>query len=204
MHDVVLKRCRLVDVAIRRVDLSRTIFEDCQAVNLTMVEPIVKVGDGGTRLGLQGLNRAELVAGLVVLEEDGRRESFVPQTIAAILRQCGAPMMTGEQEDGREVPADAMELLDKLVRAYRRTNPICEDDQGLKRVVAEPWWATVKALLVKHGLVQEETRPTGGTRKQFLRRRFAPGDLMAGASRRRCSDRAIAKFWDDLEAAEAP
>ena len=204
LHDVVLKRCRLVDVAIRRVDLSRTIFEDCQAVNLTMVEPVVKVGEGGTRLGLQGLNRAELVAGLVVLEEDGRRESFAPQKVAAILRECGAPMMAGEQGDGRDVPDGAMELLDKVVRAYGRTNPICEDDRGLKGVVADVWWDTVRALLVKHGLVQEETRPTGGTRKRFLRRRFAPGELMAGASRRRCSDRAIAKFWDDLEAAEAP
>ena len=200
LRSVTLKACQLIDVAIRRVDLTDTSFLDCQASNLTMMEPVVRVGGDGTRLDIRELTDVESVAGVVVLDDDtGRRVAFAPQEVASLLRECGAPI-AGEVEEERKIAIDVMELVNGLMRAYRRANPVCEADPLLQAVFRHDGWPSLRALLVEHGLVKEENRPSGGAPKTFLRRRFLPEKLMAGASRRACADAAIANFWDDLEA----
>ena len=200
LRKMALKRCRLTDVSLRRVDLSDTKFLDCEATNLTMIEPVVRVGENATWLEIRGLNSLESVAGIVVLEGDAqKRVTFVPKEVSSILRRCGAPI-AGEREDAREVAEELMDLLDRLMRAYRKGNPVCEADPALQGTFESPRWPDLRALLIEHELVKVEARPSGGARKTFLRRRFLPEKLMEGASRQRCADAAINRFWDDLEA----
>lgn len=199
LRSITLKGCRLIDVSIRRVDLTDTAFVDCHASNLTMIEPVVRVGEHGTRLEIRGLNDLESVSGVVVLDDAGRRVAFAPKEVASILRQCRAPIAS-EGEEERKVANGMMELINGLMRAYSRANPVCEADPRLQGVFRDDRWQNLRALLVEHGLVTVETRPSGGAPKSFLRRRFLPEKLMAGASRQRCADSAIAKFWEALEA----
>lgn len=198
LRNIVMKECRLLDVSVRRVDLTATTFLDCHVSNFTMIEPVVNVSPNGTRLELRGLDGLDSVSGIVVLEDSSRRVAFAPKEVASILRRCGAPIAS-ENEDARKIPESTMNLLNRLMRAYGRANPVCEADPALKNVINDPDWPMIKGLLIEHGLVKEETREAAGSPKRFFRRRFLPGNLMGGTSKLGSSDSSITRFWDDLE-----
>ena len=163
-----------------------------------MIEPVVRISPNGTCLKLRGLDRADSVSGIVVLEESGRRVAFAPEEVSSILRRCGAPIAS-ESEDARKISDSTMQLLNRLMRAYGRANPVCDADPALRVIFNDPAWPMIKGLLIEHGLVKEEPRPVGGSPKRFFRRRFLPENLMGGASKLGSSDPSITRFWDDLE-----
>lgn len=196
LRKIVMKNCRLLDVSIRRVDLTETIFSDCHVSNFTMIEPVIS--QNGTRLELKGLDGPDSVSGIVVLQDRGKRVAYAPKEVSSILRICGAPIAS-ENEDAREISDGTMELLNKLMRAYGRANPVCEADPDLKVVFNDPAWPMIEGLLIEHGLIKEENRQAGGSPKRFFRRRFLPENLMGGASKSGSPDSSIARFWDDLE-----
>jgi len=89
-------------------------------------------------------------------------------------------------------------LIERLMRAYRRSNPICTADNTLKNLFKNQRWQEVQSALIKHGIVTLETRGTGGRSKQFLRRQFLPEQIMAGLTGRMDVDSCITEFWKDL------
>ena len=193
LNNVRLTRCLLDDVTVRRTDLSSTMFLGCEARNALFIEPHVE--PGFTRLELQGLGVAQ-VTGIHVQGST----SYEPSVIGGILRKCGAPIPIGSQPlPGPYISSEYKELLDRLVRAYRRANPVCISDDNLTSIFRDPKWDTLERLLVDHGLVRKETRATSGRRTAFLRRQFLPEQLMSGLHEDRSANERIRAFWKALE-----
>jgi len=84
------------------------------------------------------------------------------------------------------------------MRAYGRANPVCEEDPRHKKVFSDRNWPAVRDLLLRHGIVTAEKRPTKGRPKRFLRRQFLPAEIMAGLREGASTPLDIRKFWQDL------
>ena len=201
LHDVTLRSCTLVNVEIRRTDLGETKFIDCNARDVLLVEPRVKIDS--TRLELRGLRVPDEVVGIHELSDDGNRKIYAPDEIATVLRECGAPVAAMEPGDMRHVPRDLRDLLDTLVHAYEKANPLCDGDQNLQNLFGAHEWRALRHLLLRHGIVKLESRAARGRPKEFLRRRFALHEIMKGESRASRVEPQIARFWDALEGLDA-
>ena len=201
LRDVTLRNCSLIDVSIRRTDLSSTKFIECEGREVMLVEPVIKADVcDGTLLDVEGLDTAH-VYGIRVLGDDSNQTIYSPERIVQVLHSCGAPIASNGDAVKRDVPPAQLELLEGLMRAYRHTNPVCEADDNRVRIFGDRGWPDLRRLLVDHGIVTAEYRQSGGRPKLFLRRRFLPDEIMAGASKVGGADPRIVRFWDDLEAA---
>lgn len=195
LKDVSLTRCLLADMTIRRTDLSSTRFLDCEVSNTTFVEP--KLGCV-TRLELRGVSLQNFCG----VRDRSDEVIYDPREIANILERYGVLISDEAVRSGRRsIPAKYIKVLERLMRAYGRANPVCKDDDNLARIFNNPMWEDIEKLLVEHDLVVSELRPTGGPAKSFLRRRFATKQLMAGMNRDASVDRKIWEFWQALESA---
>ena len=193
LSNVRLTRCLLDDVTVRRTDLSSTKFLGCEARNVLFIEP--HVDPGSTRLELQGLRVAQ-VTGIHV----PGRTSYEPSVIGGILKECGAPIpIDPHRLPGPDISSEYRKLLDHLMRAYRRANPVCIGDDNLTSIFRDPKWDTLERLLITHGLVRKETRATSGRPTAFLRRQFLPEQLMSGLHEDRSANERIRAFWKALE-----
>ena len=198
LGDVTLRHCSLVDVEIRRTDLTTARFVDCAARNVLLFEP--RVAPGSTRLELQGLE----VSHVTGLRLAGSSETFYdPSTVAAKLRECGAPTPDPDKAVGSRVPSEYVELVGRLVRAYRRANPVCAEDPALAGLFGDPKWAAVERLLIDHEIVKKEQRDTSGRPKTFLRRRVLPEQMMSGRNGGAEDLPSVRSFWRALEAETA-
>ena len=193
LDDVVLVECSFSDVAFRRTDFRRTRFENCRAQNLILKE--VKVAEDSTRLELVGLNPDRDVAGIWSVERKGL--VYSPSQILKILGKCGVPIPELPMPDSQP-SEEVCELVERLMRAYRKANPICKADNNLKNLFGHSRWPKLEEALIKHEVVTRETRGTGGKRKEFLRRQFLPEQIMAGLTGRMDVDLRITKFWREL------
>ena len=198
---VTLRECSLLDVTMHRTNLDGTKFVDCIARDVLLLEPRVRVGS--TRMELIGLRIPTDVVGIRDLGEGGNNPFYDTERITRILEKCGAPVESSEADGVRNLPDDLMNLLQKLMNAYRRANPVCESDQNLQSLFRDQRWPVLRNLLVQHGIVKEESRPTSGSPKTFLRRRFSPEMILSGESRNSDVDRQIMQFWDALESEAA-
>ena len=199
LEHVTLRNCSLVDVEFRRTDLGTARFIGCTAKQVRLLEPRISVNS--TRLELDGLRVPEDVASVQKLSDHGNSMIYAPSEIGEVLAQCGARVEMPGAEEIREVPKGLLEVMEKLIRAYARANPLCisEDRSShLRRLVRDPQWPKVLDLLIGHGIVKLERRGTGGKRKEFLRRQFSPQDIMMGISRRGEIDPRVSRFWDAL------
>ena len=192
LSEVTLKRCSLTDVTVRRTDLASTRFIDCDARQVLLFEP--RVATSSTRLELKGLALSDVV-GIRIVPGD---LTYDPSRIAAALKDCGTPLREDREEIGHRVSRDRVELLEQLMRAYRRANPICKGDPNLRGIFAHPDWNRIERLLVDHELIEKTTRATKGKPKDFLRRRFLPEQLMSGLGQRADTDPRIRAFWQEL------
>ena len=194
LSGVTMTRCSLVDVTIRRTDLSNTQFSDCSAQNVLFVEP--RLDPDTTRLELRGIGD-EAFSGIRVPD---RQTSYDPTFVRRILIACGAPISENSKDlDDRGVPEGFIKLLDRLIAAYRRMNLVCKADDNLKSMFRDQWWEKMEKLLVDHDLVRREIRAKSGRRTVFLRRRFLPEELMAGFHEVGVVDPRVRAFWKDLE-----
>ena len=192
---VVFRRCKFQNVVARRTDLRGTQFLECEADDLHLIEPLLTPGK--SVLALAGLDAERDVVG--VRSSEGGSIVYAPEAVARILRECGAPVRDVEVEH----PAPAFsELVERLMRAYRRANPICMEDPHLKALFGDVLWPDLQAALVSNGIVTVQTRGTGGPKKTFLRRQFLPEQIMAGVGGRQDIDARIAGFWRDLGTAQ--
>ena len=163
-----------------------------------LLEPRVKVGS--TRLEIRGLQVQTDVVGLHELRDEGNRIVYDPHEVALVLGRCGLPGHTADgSEDARNVSSELLELLERLMRAYDRANPICVGDDTLQRIFGDPNWNSLREILLEHGIVKPESRATSGPNKEFLRRQFAPSEIMSGINRLGRADPKIVRFWDSLE-----
>ena len=193
LREVSMTRCTLTDVTVRRTDLSSTRFLDCEARNMLIFEPHVK--PESTRLELRGLKVAQVTG--IYASGDMR---YDPSTIAEILQKCGASIpFDPQRRPNLRVSSEYKKLLERLMRAYRRTNPVCTSDDNLTALFGSPRWNTLERLLVEHGLVKKEFRATSGRRTAFLRRQFLPEQLMSGLNEGKGANQRIRAFWQALE-----
>ena len=199
LSNVTLQRCAFVNVSVRRTNFSSTRFIDCSAAGMLLLEPRIK--SDSTRMELDGLRVPEEVVGVHVLHDDGESTVYSPHELAMVLGRCGVPGIEVAENATRDISVELLSLLERLVRAYRRANLLCDGDQNLQGLFGDPRWPELRALLVEFGIVTVERRPTSGTSKEFLRRRFAPEEIMSGASRRVQGEEQVNRFWDALEQA---
>lgn len=195
LKDVSLTRCLLTDMTIRRTDLTSTRFLDCEVSDTFFVEP--RLGCA-TRLGLQGASLQNFIG----VRDRSDEVIYDPREIANILERYGISISDEAVRSGRRsIPAEYIKVLERLMRAYGRANPVCKDDYNLTAIFNNPAWEDVEKLLVEYELVVSELRHPGGSAKIFLRRRFSTKQLMAGMNRNARVDRKIWEFWQALESA---
>ena len=197
LRNVTLRRCTLDGVDIRRTDLAGTRFVACQARAVRFYEP--RVSRETTRLEFAGLG-VEDVAGIRVVEEGGD-PNYEPSFITDTLRSCGTPIAEDPVRKGLAVPDAEMELMERLMRAYRRSALVCLQDDNLSNLFADPGWPRLQGELVAHGIVKLEDRATRGRPKQFLRPQFLPKQIMAGRVGRPDTEPQIRSFWEALATA---
>ena len=86
LRGVTLRNCSLVDVEVRRTDLGTAKFVECNARDVLLLEPRVKVGT--TRLELTGLRVPEDVFGLQELGTGGSERSIHPKKLRRFSRSA--------------------------------------------------------------------------------------------------------------------
>lgn len=196
LGSVTLKRCSLIDMEIRRTDLTAARFVECTARNVLLFEP--RVAPDATRLELEGLDVSHVVglhvAGAAVYD---------PSAVAATLKECGAPTPGLDRAIGSGAPSPYVDLVERLVRAYRRANPVCTEDPALANLLDDPAWPPVERLLLEHEIVTKEHRATSGRPKTFLRRRVLPEQLMSGRNGGMGGIARVRSFWRALESETA-
>ena len=196
LKNVTLSRCSLIDVAMRRTDLTSTRFVACEARGVRLYEP--SVSRELTRLELTGLGVDE-VSGIRVLE--GMSDTnYDPSFITSTLRSCGTPIPDDPEPMGPAVPDAELDLMEHLMRAFHRTALVCLQDDTLSSLFSDPRWRGLQRQLVAHGIMKLEDRATSGKRKQFLRPQFLPKQVMAGRVGRSDTDPQIRSFWEALAA----
>ena len=194
LHEVCFEDCEFRDIVFRRTDLTSTRFLNCKVKNVIFTEP--RIAAGSTRLDLIGINPSSDFRG--VRTADSGSLIYDPVKINELLAKCGISIPIVESSTSR-YPAPAFrELMERLMRAYQRANPICTADETLSNLFNDNDWPSLQAALVRHGIVKEETRGTGGKNKQFLRRQYLPEQIMAGIGGRQDIESHIANFWNDL------
>ena len=151
-----------------------------------------------TRLGLRGASLQNFIG----VRNRSDEVIYDPGEIANILERYGVSISDEAVRSGRRsIPAEYIKVLERLMRAYGRANPVCKDDYNLTAIFNNPVWKDVEKLLVEYELVVSELRHPGGSAKIFLRRRFSTKQLMAGMNRNARVDRKIWEFWQALESA---
>ena len=193
LRGVVCRECSFSDVIFRRTDLADTRFLNCRADDVMMIEPRVS---SNTRLEFQGLDPGAHIQGLQLVNGAGN-VLYDPDEVARAIADRGGPAPEGR--NGRiQVDQKLMQLVERLTRAYGRANPVCEDDPRHKTVFSDRNWPAVRDLLLRHGIVTDEVRPTKGRPKRFLRRQFLPAEIMAGLREDTSTPLAIRRFWREL------
>ena len=194
LEKVSLTECSFTDVTVWRTDLTSTRFLDCDVSDTVFVEP--KISCDITRLELRGI-ALENFSG--ICEQDDTI-IYQPSIIAKKLIQCGATIYTESISRGEwNISGAYINVLEKLMRAYGRANPVYRGDDTLTGIFCDPAWDTLEKLLIEHRLIKSQLRQTSGLRKEFFRRQFSPREFMAGVNRNTNVDQRIREFWQALE-----
>lgn len=196
-HGVSISSTKFTDCQFFDADFVGVSLKDCIFHNSFLFRTRVKVGE--TLLDVDGLSPAKSVQGIVVLENGAEKEYFRAPDILPVLVSLGVKGLDVEEHrDEVAVSEDVEELVDKLVAAYRKANPICKGDDYLRQIFGHPQWNEVEGLLKKHDLVTEEYRNTSGKKVAFLRRQFLPDQLLSAISSSSAAPRELKRFWKDL------
>lgn len=194
LEDVVFQNCTFEEVTFRRTDLTRTEFADCSARDSVLFVE-TRVDRATTRLVFRGLDESRFT-GLLVTGDDAM--TYDSSRIREALADCGLVVAREDSGLRSSVDPEIIGLLDRLMRAYRRANPVCLQDDALRKLVSHPKWDRLKARLIEYEIVKRDRRETGGKPKEFLRRRFRPDQIMAGRVRGGDGHPRVRSFWQSL------
>ena len=188
---ITFRECSFKDVEFRRTDLRGTQFVSCRAQRVRLIEPWLS--GSSTQLGLDGLDPERDVIGVRSAEDAAT--TYSPERVTDLLRDCG---LAGTEVPQAHPAPQFGPLVERLMYAYRRANPVCTDDHTLAGLFRDERWPALEDALITNRIVTAERRSTGGRPKNFLRRQFLPEQIMAGLGRRQDVDPEIAAFWRDL------
>lgn len=197
LNGVHLVDAQLDSVTFRRTDLADARIITSQGRNVYLHDVIID--PSLTRLEIRGLAPEAHVFGLRVRDGNTLRPLYDPDDVQHALEDVGAIARADAPIPRRIVPESRLKLIERLVRAYNRANPLCTADDNLRIIFADPEWSDIQRLLVSSGVATLEYRATGGRPKDFLRRQVLPEELMAGARRDAVVPTQVRRFWDMIE-----
>lgn len=197
LTNVQLRGAKFESVVFRRTDLTKTKITESSAKDVVLQEIIVD--PKRTKLELRGIDPGSQVYGLRVWAADGTKNVYEPEEILKVLVACGTVPAQTTPVPQWQVSTQRIRLLERLVRAYGRANPVCTSDDNLRSLFGDPGWPAIERLLVEHGVASRESRNTGGRPKVFLRRQVLPDEIMAGARKDAKVPQQVREFWDALE-----
>jgi hypothetical protein len=200
LRGVVIRDSLFDGIEFRRTDLSSTKILNSRARQTTLRE--VLVDSSRTRLEMDGLDAASSVLGLRITDGSNVRSVYEPHEVHSILESIGAVAPSkGEDVPYRRVSEEILGVLQRFVRAYNRSNPVCTSDGTMHSVFGHSGWKQLQRALVESGVVTIESKATGGPSKTFLRRQVLAEEIMAGARSDARVPRAVEDLWDRLERA---
>ncbi len=187
---VEFRNCRFVGV---RMD--RAIFQACKIANC-VAEGLIVSGKG--RMQLTGLIPGKNLYSLIDVETS--EEIFSPNSMKRLLHRAGVPGMAEEPAmiHYSETAQKHIDLLQGIVSKYRQSNLLCLQDDRLFRLFKNPFWPSLRRLLVEHKIVEEEYRQTSGSKKTFLRRNVSLTDLMRLEGEVELPPSPLGNFWRAL------
>ncbi len=198
LGDVTVVDSTFESVSFRRADLSRSKFLQCEARNCLFFE--VLIDPEYSRLELKGLDADTQVAGIRVRENSSVKLLYSPVEIRRVLQLAGAIASEVDPMIGmRPIRQEVLGIVERLMRAYNRTNPVCTADDNLKSLFGNQLWPQVQRALQEFRIVSLEHRGTGGPPKDFLRRQFLPDQIMKGVNRTVDVPPEIREFWSFME-----
>lgn len=203
MENVIISGSIFENIEFRRVNFSGCRIRASRGVNVVFQEPLINLET--TTIQISGVSLANEVFGIRVVAESGVQTIYDPVEIQNVLVRIGLTS-PGESRSGagRQVKREEFALIEKLVRAYKRSNPVCTGDDTLASIFLHSSWPDVELMLLESGVATLERRATSGTPKPFLRRQVQPEQIMLGVWRDAEVPVEVAKFWDAMEAAFPP
>ena len=197
LEDVIFSECSFRDVTMRRTSLKRARFENCTCDNLFLYE--VKVQATSTILDLRGLEPNKHVVGLDVFGISVRHTTYDLTEIVRVLKDSGMKsILDSAPQDLRSVSPNIRRMMDKLMRAFRRSNPISTSDQRLQSIIRDPDWKDLLDKLTKHRIIEQVDRPVKNKRTKFFRCRLPPSEVMRGQTRSDATSPLVADLWRSL------
>ncbi len=178
------------------VDLCGTVFDGCDGASSRFQALEL---DNETRIGIAGLRPGQNVGSV---RHPAAGDLYAPSDIEEVLGRLGAPKRESAETEPRysDRAQVLINLLHHAARAYRRTNLLYEktEDKRLAQLFGNKYWPDLKVLLLKHGIITEETRGTSGPRLNALRLRVTVDQLLTGQTAAKLEPGPVANLWADL------
>lgn len=192
-RDLTLRPVDVVDAGFRRCDFAGAKI-DGTARNSWFQEIAIDVQT--TELALSGVRVGDIL-GLRVREGADEQVLFSPDKVAAALARVGMKLVGIEAS--RSVAGEALDVMERLSRAFERTNVIWPGDEGLHGLAELALWRRVSALLIDAGVLRLEQRAQRGRAREALRSGYQASLIMAGLNKDAAVPEAIGRFWDQME-----
>ena len=164
--DFAFELCDLHGVDLRGVEWERVRL--CQS---QLVAPLV--GDG-THLGIVDALVPDTVQGITVANGSERDTTYDPGEVAALLEKLGASLSRASDPLAEvQPPSDSFKarvtLLRRFLRMAGRVFRFSNEDLENKSISKQPEWASLYALLLKHGLIEESLVSKRGPNPTLMR-----------------------------------
>lgn len=191
-----LYRVSFANCEFRRTDMTSLRVRDSEAKSCMFYE--VLVSPESTLIQLGGGVDPDDFFGVRVVEDGSLTEIYDPEDVLNVLTKIGIADAPFQSDRFFEVKDKYVVLVERLLALYRKTNPVCTDDPHSRQLFEDPDWPVVQKHLILSGVVTAENRTTGGPRKEFLRRRFLPEQIMKGRQLSSSAPKEIKNFWRSL------
>ncbi len=189
-NNIIFNNCNF-----NNINLSTTKFYNCKIDNCLITRIIVS---DTTHLDIKGIIPGGNLSCIVNISGEG--DTYVPSRMSEILSLIGTPDQTPSLPILSDSAKNAIELLQRVVQKYRRTNILCLEDDTMFSIFRDPYWETLLDLLIEYNIVKEETRATSGTTKHFFRPQVAIINLLKYETVRNddLPDDSIGNFWRSM------
>jgi hypothetical protein len=196
-ENVAVEGIRFESVEFKRVDFSGARFTQGKAVECLFYE--VTIDLQSTLLELSGIDPSTDVVGLFVRDQ-GQRQGPVYEggEVRCLMARVGVPV-SNDALPVHDVDPELLELLNRVMGAFDRTNVIWTSDDKHRRLVSHKDWGGLKRQLLRKGIVEPEDRPNKGQRREALRLKYSPQEILAGINPGIDSPEPVRELWLALE-----